>query len=560
LNNSEIIRSYLVSLGFEVNQPELAKFDRGLNAAAKTVAEATSGIAKSMLGWQSAIIGAFTSVGFGVLGLIDKISDSEIGFQNFAVQMMMSTDAAKKMKIATDVLGASIDEIAWNPELLRQYKDIQALEDNMQSGLNREGYKSELQDMFRLNEQFKLLRVELTYLSEGLAAGLFKAIDGKSITDRLQGIVDWIQNHGPEITGFVSQQIAPAFEDWKRIAAEVGQTIGDTTLVFSNLINTLSGDDKFTGTALKVENVAHAFQHVVSTLDGMVEWLTRGEDAFVHFAGAATIAMAGVEAALEGNMSKARELFSLAGENFKVGEGVAKSPIRTFLTSGAAGPVGYALDKVWSAEDERKGVQPQPAPQTGSLEDYIIKAEGHNPDGGYGEYSDISGHRTVGYGHLVKHGEDFSAGVSKEQALELLRKDIAHAQDVVKRLVSVALTGNQRSALTDFVFNEGEEHFKDSTLLKDLNSGDYAGAANQFEQWNKIMVKGHEFASKVLTGRRFDEENLFNTPDSSFLQYYENAQHAALSVGSGYSPSQASGINVESLTVNGHSTFFGGFG
>jgi lysozyme len=73
-------------------------------------------------------------------------------------------------------------------------------------------------------------------------------------------------------------------------------------------------------------------------------------------------------------------------------------------------------------------------------------------------YDDINGYPTIGYGHLVKEGEDFSKGITKKQALDLLRKDAGGAESFVNShlsggvgyaefdaLVSVAYT-SQRGA------------------------------------------------------------------------------------------------------------------
>jgi hypothetical protein len=78
-------------------------------------------------------------------------------------------------------------------------------------------------------------------------------------------------------------------------------------------------------------------------------------------------------------------------------------------------------------------------------------------------------------------------------------------EEVVSNLVKVELNSNQFSALVSFVYNIGPSAFKESTLLRLLNSGDVEGAANQFKRWNKS-------GSKVLEGlvkRRNAEEKLF---------------------------------------------------
>lgn len=128
-------------------------------------------------------------------------------------------------------------------------------------------------------------------------------------------------------------------------------------------------------------------------------------------------------------------------------------------------------------------------------------------------YRDVAGNPTIGFGHKVLPGEQFG-NLSQAEAGQLLSRDLAIAKDAVLRLVKVPLTNNQMSALTDFAYNVGQGNFAGSTLLKKLNAGDYAGAAAQFEQWNKAggMIRGG------LTTRRLGEEAMFNKPDVNMNQ------------------------------------------
>lgn len=89
--------------------------------------------------------------------------------------------------------------------------------------------------------------------------------------------------------------------------------------------------------------------------------------------------------------------------------------------------------------------------------------------------------------------------------LRLLARDLRSAIETIQSDVHVPLTDGEEEALADFIYNVGAGNFEHSTLLRMLNAGDYAGAADQFERWN--MAGG-----KVLAGlvrRRAAERALF---------------------------------------------------
>ncbi len=124
-------------------------------------------------------------------------------------------------------------------------------------------------------------------------------------------------------------------------------------------------------------------------------------------------------------------------------------------------------------------------------------------------YQDANGVWTIGYGHT---GPDVHAGLSitQEQAEALLLQDVASAVAAVNRLVTVPLTQNQFDALVDFVFNVGAENFARSTLLRELNAGNTAGAAAQFLLWK--WAGG--VVSPGLLRRRQAEAALFESADA----------------------------------------------
>lgn len=97
-------------------------------------------------------------------------------------------------------------------------------------------------------------------------------------------------------------------------------------------------------------------------------------------------------------------------------------------------------------------------------------------------YRDCAGVLTIGFGHT---GPDVHEGqtITEAEAEKLLLADLAPAIRCVNDAVKVPLTQGQFDALVDFVYNAGRGNFLRSTLLVKLNSGDYAGAAEQFMKW-----------------------------------------------------------------------------
>src|SRR3989344_915328 len=62
-------------------------------------------------------------------------------------------------------------------------------------------------------------------------------------------------------------------------------------------------------------------------------------------------------------------------------------------------------------------------------------------------YLDEGGHPTIGYGHLIRPGEDFSAGLTHGQGLALYRKDLQERIDTVNKYLEVKVTQSQFDTL-----------------------------------------------------------------------------------------------------------------
>jgi len=131
-----------------------------------------------------------------------------------------------------------------------------------------------------------------------------------------------------------------------------------------------------------------------------------------------------------------------------------------------------------------------------------------------------AGKWTIGYGSTF-YGDGTPVGKNRTlptelAALELLKVTIVQFEKDVTSLVKVPITQNQFDALVSFAYNCGSDIDKDdiaeglgdSTLLKKLNFGDYAGAAAEFHKWNKSGGK----VSNGLIRRRKAEAELFLTP------------------------------------------------
>ena len=144
----------------------------------------------------------------------------------------------------------------------------------------------------------------------------------------------------------------------------------------------------------------------------------------------------------------------------------------------------------------------------GSFIDYIKKVENQGKVGYNAEKklwfphkSFEGGSDTIGYGHKIQKGEDFSKGITDSQAESLLKTDLAKAkQQVYKELGSVKLTPQQEEMFVDFVFNMGTlkkfPKFTEFVLKNDLE-----GMKSQYKRYaggKELKGRNSEFLKRFL--------------------------------------------------------------
>ena len=132
----------------------------------------------------------------------------------------------------------------------------------------------------------------------------------------------------------------------------------------------------------------------------------------------------------------------------------------------------------------------------------IKEFEGFEPN----PYADVGGLSTIGYGHLIRNGEENIVEVTEKGALFLLKEDLIPIRSCICFEIEVQLNQNQFDALSCLIYNIGTNAFSNSTLLSKINQHSGADAiAKEWLRWcyvNKKFIPG-------LKRRRKAELNLY---------------------------------------------------
>jgi hypothetical protein len=203
----ETIKSYLVGLGFQVNNEEYNQATRTVNELGKVIQTSTAGMAKNFAIAGTAISGVLAGVTASVAGLVTEVAKADLEYTKFANKMWTSKAAAKEMKMSMDALGESMEDIAFTPELRQQYGDLIALGRQMNTPTDA---GEQLKNIRSIMFEFKKLKLEVAYAMEWVAYYLGKYLGGPlgDIKKKLSDLNLKITQTMPEWTKRVAKVLA----------------------------------------------------------------------------------------------------------------------------------------------------------------------------------------------------------------------------------------------------------------------------------------------------------------------------------------------------------------
>ena len=143
--------------------------------------------------------------------------------------------------------------------------------------------------------------------------------------------------------------------------------------------------------------------------------------------------------------------------------------------------------------------------------DLIFKEENFNPvavkDG-----KDKNGNQlyTIGIGHQIQPDEVdlLVKTLTLDEAKIIFEKDIKKIIEDMRNNIRVSVNKNQFLALLSLRYNIGGTQFNSSSLLQEINKGNFTAAASKFKDWRLSEGK----INPGLVSRRERERVLFTKP------------------------------------------------
>lgn len=278
--NSEIIKSYLVGLSWDIDSAGKNRFEDALRVGAQQVTKFTSGSARGFAEMGAVAITALTGIATTTVALMDSVASGDLQMQLFARRMYMSLPAAREYKMALDALGASAEDVIWGPpEMRERYQQLIADNRRMMSGMGMMDFETQMRKIRDVRFQFTRMRQEGQLFVMGLVKDLSKGLGGdeNSILIKLMGWNKWFIDNAPILRQKFSVYLIPVLRDTFRILQDIGYIaeVGLNSLV--KFLGSLYDDPRLKDQSVSLwERSAIALNHVADSIQHIFDKLAAG--------------------------------------------------------------------------------------------------------------------------------------------------------------------------------------------------------------------------------------------------------------------------------------------
>jgi hypothetical protein len=276
-----VMESYLIKLGTTIDVGAFNKFQSTLMQANNQVASMTSGAVKDFIKLEGAMVGTFTAIGAGIITLADRTAMADQQYRLLGERMLMGKENARSMQMALDVLGATLAQVTYDPELNERYNDLLERNEALSKSLGS-NFDNNMKQIRGLRVEVKQFGTELTFLSMGTVSKLFDKL-GYGSGDLLKRFRDLNQEFSEDMPKWVDQASTFLVPIWKDFLSVMGNVkdVGKTVLTnFTNLVGILYGDKGIQGATFNVKNLATALDHVADSMakviDTSARWINKG--------------------------------------------------------------------------------------------------------------------------------------------------------------------------------------------------------------------------------------------------------------------------------------------
>lgn len=280
---SDVLKEYLVSLGFNVNENKFNAAMGKLKGFEKSAGKVSDNMAKSMQKGATAMVAAIATATAGVVGYMESVAKADMETEKFARRMWMTEESARTLQTTLKAMGEDMNtlyDVAANAELRDQFMQLRSDASTYEGGSEVE---KAMKDIRAVTFEFQRLKLIVSYLGRYVAYYLtqYLAEPMNSLKQKLKAFND----NGKEILSVWGKKVAKVLSWIVRIFLAIIDAIDS----FIRMIRSLPGEMKIVASAIAAiamtmiapwTGVLMAIGAVLLLLEDFYTWKNGGQSLF----------------------------------------------------------------------------------------------------------------------------------------------------------------------------------------------------------------------------------------------------------------------------------------
>jgi hypothetical protein len=206
-NMNNVLKEYLVSLGFKVDSQTLNQMKQTLHDVQQAISK-LQGVTSAKFATAGAAVTTFVaSATISLAHFMSELSKTELRMQMLGRQMFTTTDNATAFANSLNAMGRTMEELYLSPELIAQFKELQKQSMEMRPPAE---FKDQMKSIRSISFEFQRLKLETTYAMQWIGYYVYKYLEEpiKKLKISLSGINDYITKNMAKWTQRLAQIVS----------------------------------------------------------------------------------------------------------------------------------------------------------------------------------------------------------------------------------------------------------------------------------------------------------------------------------------------------------------
>lgn len=254
----ETIKSYLVSLGFDVDKSSYDSAKKAMGSLEKGVMSFASSVVKTFAKATTAMIAFGVAATSATAKWLGGLGNQEIQMEMLSRQLWTTEQQAQAFSLTLKAMGASLQNLYLSPTLMAQYQKLQGTAMQMQTPGD---YNNQIKQIQDVQLQLKQMRLEAYYSLQWIGYYFIKYMSGpiSRVHDVLASINEVIVKNMPTWT----KKVAEVMASFMQAGIYIVQAMGNVYRWLQKILSYVPGWAKGIAAALAILSISNPFMLMV---------------------------------------------------------------------------------------------------------------------------------------------------------------------------------------------------------------------------------------------------------------------------------------------------------